>query len=587
MSYLTPLRFLSLLVLLALSLSCGAPPVANNSTADTKLPARTTGTRGGSVSYRISAPPNTFNYLVAKTEPAVLVGLYLISSRPIEFDHATQGYRAALAESWKVGPDRQTLDLKLREGLKFSDGKPLTTADLVFSLEAMYDPRTQAAAWKDAMMVNGKPIATKVIDEQNMQFIFPEPVAAVENYIDNLGVLPKHVLGADLEAGKLADAYPITAAPETIVTSGAFAVDSAAAGDRIALKRNQHYWRKDEKGTQLPYLDALTLEVIGDANQAMVRLNQGSLDLFDRIRAADYAALLNSNGPVKAFDVGPSLGVDHIVFNLNKTNKKGSPVGDPIKQAWFFDKRFRQAISAAVDRTSIAATTLQGLATPLYGFVSPANKQWIDPNLTKTTYDLKRAEQILTEAGFTKRGTAEAPELFDSKGNRVEFSLMVPAENEQRKLMAAVIQQDLAKLGIKMNVVPIETNAVSAAANDTYDYDAMLFGLTVSGIEPTTYANFLLSSADIHQWQPAQKTPATEWEARIDKLFAEQAREADVQKRASIFHEIQRIMAEETPVVPVVTRHIVAAANTRVGNYAPSVIFPYSLANADELFVKQ
>ncbi|MBA3353653.1 MAG: hypothetical protein H0U23_14750, partial [Blastocatellia bacterium] len=251
------------------------------------------------------------------------------------------------------------------------------------------------------------------------------------------------------------------------------------------------------------------------------------------------------------------------------------------------DKRFRQAISAAVDRKSIATTTLQGLATPLYGFVSPANREWIDTNLPKVEYDLKRAEQLLTEAGFVKRGTTDAPELFDAKGNRVEFSLMFPAENEPRKLMAAVVQEDLAKLGIKMNVVPAESNAVGAAAGETYAYEALLFGLTVSGIEPTTYANFLLSGADTHQWQPAQKTPATEWEARIDKLFADQAREGDPQKRAGIFNEIQRVMADETPVIPIVSRHIVSAANARVGNYAPSVIFPYSLWNIDELFVKQ
>jgi peptide/nickel transport system substrate-binding protein len=150
-----------------------------------------------------------------------------------------------------------------------------------------------------------------------------------------------------------------------------------------------------------------------------------------------------------------------------------------------------------------------------------------------------------------------------------------------------VIQEDLAKLGIKMNVVPVEANAAGAAANETYNYEALLFGLTVSGIEPTTYANFLLSGADTHQWQPSQKTPATEWEARIDKLFAEQAGEGDPQKRAATFNEIQRIMAEESPVIPIVARHIVSAANTRLGNYAPSSMFPYSLWNVDELFVKK
>jgi len=229
---------------------------------------------------------------------------------------------------------------------------------------------------------------------------------------------------------------------------------------------------------------------------------------------------------------------------------------------------------------------LQGLASPLYGFVTSANHKWTDPNLPKTPYDLKKAEQLLTEAGFVKKGTAEAPELFDAKGDRVEFSLLVPAENEPRKLMAAVIQEDLAKLGIKMNVVPLESNKVASASGATYDYEAMLFGLTPSGVEPTTYANFVLSGSDIHQWQPSQKTPATEWEARIDKLFAEQAREGDPQKRAALFNEIQQIMADETPVVPIVARHIVTAANNRVGNYAPSSIFPYSLWNAEEWFVK-
>jgi peptide/nickel transport system substrate-binding protein len=586
MTYLTPVRCLSLLVLFALMSAC-APPPATNTATDTKFPAKVAGTRGGTLAYRITSPPKTFNYLVAEDEPSILTALYLLNSRPVEFDHTTQGYRAALAESWTFQSDRQTVDMKLRDGIKFSDGRPITTDDLAFTLAAMYDERSRAAAWKDAMSINGKPIATKIVDARNMQFIFPEPVAAFENYLDNLAVLPKHILNADFEAGKLAESWKITAPPETIVTSGPFAVESAAAGERIVLKRNPHFWKKDDKGTQLPYLDQLSLEVVSDSNQALVRLNQNSLDIIDRIRPADYVSLLNAAGAIKAHDVGPGLGVDHIWFNLNKTTADGKPVGNPIKHAWFSDKRFRQAVSAAVDRSSIATTTLQGLATPLQSYISPANRAWADPKLPKIEYSLTRAAQLLTDAGFVKRGTAEAPELFDGKGNRVEFSLMVPAENEPRKLMAAVIQEDLAKLGIKMNVVPVEFQAVTTAWTRSYDYEAILLGLSVSGVEPTTYANFLLSSAAVHQWQPSQKTPATEWEARVDKLFAEQAGEGDPQKRAVTFHEIERIISEESPVIPIAARHIVSAANNRVGNYAPSVIFPYSLWNIDELFVKQ
>ena len=587
MSFFTPIRRVSLFASLAfLLLSCVQPPANTNTATGSKFEAKVPGTRGGTVSYRMSAPPATFNYLVATNEPSILISFYMMTGRPIEFEHATQKYRAALAESWTVGADRRTVDLKLREGIKFSDGQPITADDVAFSLAAMYDPKSEAVAWIDSMTINGKPIELRIVDPRNIQLIFPEAVAAVETYIDNLGVLPKHILNADFEAGTLAKSWDVTTAPEKIVTSGPFTVESATAGDRIVLKRNPHYWRKDDKGTQLPYLDQFVFEVIPDSNQAMTRMSQDTLDIVDRIRATDYVSLLSSTGPAKAHDLGPGLGVDHIIFNLSRTNKEGKAVGDPIKQAWFSDKRFRQAISSAVDRTTIATKTLQGLATPLYGFVTPANREWSDPNLPKPTYDLKRAEQLLTEAGFVKRGTAEAPEMFDAKGNRVEFSLLVGAENEPRKLMAAVVQEDLAKLGIKMNVVPLESNKLGAAAGVTYDYEAMLFGLTPAGVEPTTYANFVLSSSDIHQWQPSQKTPATEWEARIDKLFAEQAREGDPKKRAELFYEIQRIMADETPVVPIVARHVVTAAKTRIGNYSPSPIFPFSIWNAEEMFVK-
>ncbi|NOT47124.1 MAG: hypothetical protein HOP17_05165, partial [Acidobacteria bacterium] len=199
---------------------------------------------------------------------------------------------------------------------------------------------------------------------------------------------------------------------------------------------------------------------------------------------------------------------------------------------------------------------------------------------------IEKSKNILKEAGFVLRGTTETPELFDADNNRVEFSLLVPAENEQRKLIAAVVQEDVAKLGIKMQVVPIENQNISERWSKTFDYDALLFGLSVSGVDPTSYANFLLSEASVHQWQPKQKTPATEWEAEIDKLFVEQAGETDAKKRASIFNEIQNIIAAESPVIPITVRHIVTAANTRVGNYAPSSIFPYSIWNADELFIK-
>ena len=573
---------IQVVLICALGLSCGTPKT--NSPGPVQ-PGQTAGTRGGTAGYKLTSPPTTFNYLMADDEPTVVTSFFLLNSRLIDFDHRTQKYTPALAESWKTADDGVTVDVKLQSGLKFSDGSELTSDDVVFTLRAIYDERTHAPAWKDSMLVGDKPITGSATDKLNLKLVFPEKVAGVENYLVNLAVLPHQALKADFEAGKLAETWKINANPKSIVTSGAFMVESASAGERMTLARNPNYWKKDSAGTQLPYLDKLVLEVIPDANNAFSRLNQNALDIIDRIRPGDYAALKSAPGAVNAVDVGPGLGSDHLWFNLNKAKTTGERLDGTPKYAWFNDRRFRQAVSMAIDRNSIAANTLRGLATPLYGFVSPGNRAWADPAVPKIEYNLDKAGQLLAEAGFTKR-EGEPPVLVDAKNNPVEFTLIVPAENEPRKLMAAVIQEDMAKLGIKMQVAPVEFQNVTERWTKSFDYDAIMLGLSVSDTEPSSYANFLSSAAATHQWQPNQKAPSTDFEKRIDQLFADQARESDPQKRASFFNEIQKIMAEEMPVIPIAVRHVVSASNSRIGNYSPSPIMPYSLWNAEEMFIR-
>ncbi len=577
---------LSIILLVLLLFGCGQPPPVSTSSSASKVEPKTTGTRGGKLTYRLTAAPKTFNYLLAADEPTIVASLYMLTSRLVEFDHKTQKFVPGLAETWVTAADGRTVDIKLREGLKFSDGHALTTADVIFTLAAIYDERTKSPAFRDAMLVDNKMIEAKRISDLEMQLILPQAVASSDQYLFNLGVLPMHILDSDFKAGKFAEAWKINAPPQSIVSSGPFIVEATTPGERIDYARNPNYWRKDEKGTQLPYVDKFSIEIIPDANNTFVRLSQGTLDVADRIRPADFNELVKTKGAMRAFDVGPGLGIDHLWFNLNTTEPSGAPLANKKKRTWFADKRFRQAVATAIDRGSITSITLQGMASPLYGIVSPANKVWLSPDLPKIEYSLAKAEAMLTEAGFKKGGTADGPVLTDAQNEPVEFTLIVPAENEPRKLMASVIQQDLARLGIKMEVVPIENAAVAERWNKSYDYDAVLLGLSQTDIEPSSYANFLLSSAATHQWQPKQKAPATEWEARIDKLFAEQSVELDHQKRLTIFSEIQKIFRDEMPVIPIAARHVIAAAHSRVGNYSPSGVFPYSVWNIDELFIK-
>ncbi len=543
---------------------------------------RVVGTRGGEISVRVTALPKTFNPLLVADEPSLLVNLYLLHARLVDFNHDTQSWTPALAERWQAEPDGKTYSVLLREALQFSDGQALTAEDVVFTLRALYDERTGSPLLRDALIVNGKPIEVVATDVRTLRLIFPEKVAAPESYLMNLPVLPRHLLAEAFKQGTLPTAWGLSEPPDRIVTTGPFVLEALQPGTYLKLKRNPHYWKKDQNGTQLPYLNGITLEAISDANNTLLRLTQGTLDLADRIRAGDFATLQSSPEAARAYDVGPGLSTDYFWFNLNGGRRQGNPV----KKAWFNEVRFRRALAHAVDRDAIARTTLRGLATPLYGFVSPGNRAWIANDLPRANYDLNRARALLQEAGFIFRGSADAPELFDWQGQRVEFTLLVQAENDLRKQMATVIQQDLTKLGINLQVAPLETKALMERWEKTFDYDAILMGLTVTDTEPSSYSGFLRSDAASHQWAPKQTIPATAWEKRINELVIAQARESNLPQRQAQFREIQQLMAEQMPIIPIVSRHIVSAAHPRLGNYRPSNIFPFSCWNIEELFIR-
>ena len=585
-------RRLALLVYLAALLMTGAcrqpatTPDAPTSTGATPARERVAGVRGGTLTYRVSSPPKSLNPLMSSDEASFTVAFMLTSARLVEFDHDAQSYVPGLAETWQTSGDGRTVEATLRDGLKFSDGQPLTAADVEFSLRAIYDERTAAPTLRDALTINDRRIETTTLDARRVRLVFPEPVAVPENYLVNIPIIPRHTLDAELQKGTLRDAYGVTADPQRIVTAGAFAVEAITPGERITLRRNPHYWKRDAAGVQLPYLDRLVVDVVSDSNAARTRLSEGVIDIIDRVRPSDYAEFRKQGGAVRAFDLGPGLGTDHMWFNLKGgAGGAAAPTG-AVKHAWFADARFRRAVAHAIDREGIADNLLQGLATPLYGFVSPVNRAWAATDIPRPEYDLERARGLLREAGFVQRGTAEAPELFDAQGNRVEWTLIVPVENEPRVKMAAVIQEDLAQLGMKVQVAPIEFNELRRRAAQSFDYDAALLGITNSDLDPSSYANLLVSSSQDHQWNPKQATPATEWEARIDEQTAALARERDAARRRAVFRDIQFVINEQMPLIPIVARHITSVSRQRVGNHRPSTILPYSMWNADELFVR-
>jgi len=186
---------------------------------------------------------------------------------------------------------------------------------------------------------------------------------------------------------------------------------------------------------------------------------------------------------------------------------------------------------------------------------------------------------LLKKAGFRY----EKETLKDRAGNRVEFTIVTSSGNAAREKMAAMIQQDLLELGIKVNVVTLDFPSLIERMTRTFDYEMCLLGLVNTDIDPNGQMTVWLSSGENHQWNPNQRTPATPWEAEIDKLMREQASAPSEEQRKLRFDRVQQIVAEQQPFIYLVNKDVLLAVSSNVVGAAPVVLNPPGFWNAETL----
>jgi peptide/nickel transport system substrate-binding protein len=290
-------------------------------------------------------------------------------------------------------------------------------------------------------------------------------------------------------------------------------------------------------------------------------------DAFERLRTEDARA---------AVDSGASLDSEFMWFNQSA----GAPIA-PYKKAWFQSKAFRSAVSSAIQRSDMVRLVYRGYGTAAMGPVSPSNRFWFNKNLKSPQYDPTRALQSLAGDGFTRdRGV-----LKDRGGNVVEFSVITNAGSKTRNQLASMLQHDLSKIGIKVNVVPLEFRSLLERIQKTGSYEACLLGLTNIELDPNAQMNVWTSSGTHHPWNPAQTTPATSWEAEIDIRMREQASATDKQARKKAFDRVQEILAEQVPIIYLVHPNVLSAVSTSIKNVSPSVLPPHIYWNVERLAI--
>ncbi|MFN0124194.1 MAG: ABC transporter substrate-binding protein, partial [Blastocatellia bacterium] len=448
----------------------------------------------------------------------------------------------------------------------------------------LIDQKLHPAAFFDAMLIDEKPMKPVRLDDRTIRLELPRAVAAIEPYLYNVGVLPRHKLEAAYKKGELDKSWGLGATTAEFAVSGPFMLKEFVPGQRTILARNPNYWKKDTAGNSLPYLDELVIEALSDANTSALKFQQGELDVLDDIRPADYVTLKEKTGALNLRDLGPRLQTDFFWFNLNDgRDSTGKPLVDPVKRAWFTNLKFRQAMAHAIDRASIIQNVLRGLGIPFRGVISPGNKNWFNETIPGYDYDLGKSQALLQEAGFKLNGAA----LTDAGGHPVEFTLIVAENVTLRKTMATMIQEDLAKLGIRVNVAPLEDSAFTDRYHNTLQYEAAIHGISPTDTDPSTLLPVLKSGGQQRYWFLNQKQPAQDWEKELDRLMDEQAVETDVNKRREKFNAAQKIFAEQLPMIPLVVRNFVSGAKVQLGNYKAGMLPPRSLWNVDELYWKK
>jgi peptide/nickel transport system substrate-binding protein len=510
----------------------------------------------GELRFCLRAEPKTFDPLKVEDDSSVAIR-YLTGGTLVRMNRQTQALEPELAESWKVSKDGKQITFKLRSGISFSDGTPFSAEDVAYTVRQMMDPALHSPTG-DTFRSGPGNVEIKTTSPTQISITFPAPVAALDRQFDQVAILCAH------------------SPKKEMAVLGPFMVAEYTPGATLILKRNPNYWKTDERGRKLPYLDSIRLDIQPNRDVEMLRFKRSELELINSLDSEYYDKLASTN-PQVVHDAGPSLDSEQMWFN--EVAKAPIPA---YKKEWFRSATFRRAVSEAINRADLARVVFRGHAQPAVGPVSPANKFWFNANLKPQPYSPDAALKSLQPEGFHQ----ESGKLKDKQGNEVVFSIITNAGNKYRERMATMIQEDLQKIGIHVNVVTLDFPSLIERITQTFDYEAILLGLTNVGLDPNEQMNVWLSSAENHQWNPQEKSPETTWEAEIDQLMRAQAASALPKKRKEAFDRVQEIVVEQAPFIYLVNKNALSAISPNVQGAAPVILVPQTYWNVERMSVK-
>lgn len=468
--------------------------------------------RGGTLTVARPDEPLTLDPFIPSDNGSIYA-IAQICEPLVAADKTGQGLEPGLAESWTVSADGLTYVFKLRPGLKFNDGTPVTVEDAVFSLKRVADP---AAAYGFAFETVA---SIEKTDDSHLTITLKSPNAALLSAMSlfSASVVSKAAYEKDATAFGLA---PVCAGP--------FKVKSYERGSQLVLVPNEHYWRQGADGKAMPYLDQVVLKYVPESNSRVLGLRNGDFD-------AILAVPLNQAASVKAVDgvtleVAPSYRLDYVY--LNHAQK-------PID-----DKRIRLALNYAANREAIMKAVYFGYGEIANSFMPKVN-YWSD-KVPLIPYDLEKAKALVKEAGYD--GTP--------------IHLMVDTGNAPSRQIATILQQGWTQAGLKVDIVEYDVGTAFSMTQKG-DYQAYV-----------SYITSDINDSDELATLEADGTGSTEAffsrykNDEVVKLLSDARHTNDSAKRAELYAKIQDIVYHDGYSVPLNFLPYVNAYQNKVQNWA-------------------
>lgn len=405
-----------------------------------------------------------------------------------------------------------------------------------------------------------KQIVLEKIDARKAKFILPVVSANPLLYV-NMSFGPFYIYEPAKQANGvngLYDVLSIDTDPKNVPSAGLYLLSEYQPGQYLVFTKNPDFWKKDTYNKKLPYIEKKRMNIITSEDVALLSFKQGDLSSYGA-RPEDLDSLLESSETPKSYDVynkGASLGSVFITFNQN--------IGkiDEHKTTWFSNKYFRQAMSSLLPRDRIVDEVYRGLAEPAYYFFAKINSFFDENIILEYQFNPENAKKLLKKAGITPNVEKR---MVDENNVHIEFDIFLGTENSISQDIVSLFADELEKVGITLNVKPIDFQNLVERVTKSYNWDSIIVSLG-SNYFPSSGSNVWQSSGNFHVWNPLQESPATQWEARIDELYQIGLYTIDKEQRKKVYDEYQQIILEQLPLMYIVYPTSFVAYDKKIKN---------------------